>query len=219
VLISGTADYSMLAYVFEAYRNGSATPRVTVVDRCETPLFLCRWYAERQSQTIATHAGDMLDFTPAPEDRFDVVCCHSFLSRIPPAQRLDLIVAWNRALRPGGKVVTNTRLNPSWSEQASGFTAEQIAAFRDQVYREATKQRDTLHIDPDEIAEAARQYAERSKTFSIRTEEEVVGLFEDGGFALERFDLIEAGGTLSSGRSGPGTAQTATYAEIVAVRR
>ena len=217
VLISGTADYSMLAYALQAYRNGGATPRITVVDQCETPLFLCRWYAERLSQTIEIHTGNMLDFTP--DDAFDVVCCHSFLSRIPPTQRAGLIAAWKRALRPGGKVVTNTRLNPSWSEQASGFTPEQIAAFRDQVYEEAVKQSDTLHIDPEEIAEDARRYAERSKTFSIRTQEEVIGLFEEGGFTLERFDLTETGGKLSTGKSGPGTAQKATYAEIVALRR
>lgn len=219
VLISGTADYSMLAYVLQAYRNGGATPLITIVDHCETPLYLCRWYAERLSQTIATHAGDILAFAPADDELFDAVCCHSFLSKIPPTQRNGLIATWKRALRPGGKIVTNTRLNPSWSEQAAGFTPRQITAFRDQVYREAVKQYDTLHIDPEQVAEDARLYAERSKTFSIRTQEEVVALFEDGGFTLEHFELTETGSRLSTAKSGPGTAQKATYAEIVAIRR
>lgn len=43
MLISGTADYSMLAHLLQAYRNVEAAVHVTVLDRCETPLYLCRW--------------------------------------------------------------------------------------------------------------------------------------------------------------------------------
>lgn len=217
VLISGTADYSMLAILLQAYRNCNATPRTTVVDRCETPLFLCRWYAERYDQIIDTCRSDIMDFS-APQP-FDVVCCHSFLSRLPPPQRTDLVAVWHRVLRPGGRVVTNTRLNPSWTEDDAGFSADQVTAFRDRVYNEATRLSETLGIDADEIAEDARQYAEKSRTYSIRTQQEIVALFEGGGFDFERLDLIETGGKFGAARSGPGTAQKATYAQIVAVRR
>ncbi len=42
MLISGAADYSMPAHVLKAYRNVEAAVQVTVLDRCETPLYLCR---------------------------------------------------------------------------------------------------------------------------------------------------------------------------------
>src|SRR5262249_11259435 len=46
VLVSGSADYSMPAHVLFAFAD-AGTVDLTVVDRCETPLYLSRWYAER----------------------------------------------------------------------------------------------------------------------------------------------------------------------------
>jgi SAM-dependent methyltransferase len=217
MLISGAADYSMPAHVLKAYRNVEAAVQVTVLDRCETPLYLCRWYAERMSVTMDTCACDILDF--APQDRFDVTCSHSFLARFPPRQRKDLMSAWQRILRPGGKVVTNARLNPSAPDDGTGFSPDQVTAFRDRVYREAVKHRDALGIDPDEIAEHARQYAKAWRTHSIRTPQEITGLFEDGGFDLDHLEVVETGGQLGAGKVGPSTAQKATYVEVVATRR
>ena len=45
ILISGAADYAMLAVVIAAFDDRGATPAITVIDHCETPLHLSRWYA------------------------------------------------------------------------------------------------------------------------------------------------------------------------------
>ena len=217
MLISGAADYSMPAHVLQAYRNVEAAVHVTVLDRCETPLYLCRWYAERMSVTMDTCVSDILDF--APEDRFDVTCSHSFLARFAPPRRKNLMAAWHRILRPGGKVITNSRLNPAAPDDGTGFSPDQVTAFRDRVYRAAVKHRDALGIDADEIAEHARQYAREWRTHSIRTPQEIAGLFEDGGFELDRLDVVETAGRLGAGKVGPSTAQKARYVEIVATRR
>ena len=47
VLISGAADYSILAYVLWACRENGLDAEVTVLDRCDTPLLLNTWYAEQ----------------------------------------------------------------------------------------------------------------------------------------------------------------------------
>ncbi len=216
MLISGAADYSMPAHVLQAYRNVEAPLQLTVVDCCETPLHLCRWYAERMSETMDTCANDILDF--APQEPFDATCSHSFLARFSPQQRKTLMSAWHRILRPGGKVITNARLNPSAPPDGSGFSPDQVTAFRDRFYREAVKHRDALGIDPDEMAEQARQYAERWITHSVRTSQEIADLFEDGGFQLDRLDIVEVAGRPDAGKVGPSTDQKATYAEIVATR-
>src|SRR5262245_1212203 len=76
VLVSGTADYAMLALVLKAYGKGTIRPDVTVVDQCETPLMLNRWYAERVAHAVTTHCCDILDY---PERHsFDALCTHSF---------------------------------------------------------------------------------------------------------------------------------------------
>src|SRR5690606_40335193 len=42
ILISGAADFAMLEVAREAFAGGRARPEFTVIDRCETPLALCR---------------------------------------------------------------------------------------------------------------------------------------------------------------------------------
>ena len=213
ILIPGVADYAMLAHLLRAYRDGGEIPRVTVVDRCETPLFLCRWYAERQSVTVDTRATDILEYDPL--DHFDVVCTHSLLSHFPLSRKKDLITVWRRALRTGGKVATNLRVVPSPEEDPPGYTPDQVVAFRDRVFQEALKRREALGIDPEQMARHAQRYAERIKTYSFRSREEIIALFEAGGFAVERLKPIELS---RAGRSDPRTNRFATYMEIVASR-
>lgn len=217
VLLSGTVDYCMLAFILKAYQNTGAIPQVTVVDRCETPLYLCRWYAEQMSTEIETCVSDIFDFAPAQP--FDLICCHSFLPMVPQSLRMDLMKAWYRALRPGGKVVTNVSIIPTAPDGANMFSPEQVAAFRDRAYQEALKQDGVLGISPDQIAEEARIYAERTKVYSFRTQEEIVDMFEAGGFEFERFDITETGGVFKAGNTGPMSNKNTKYAEIVAVRR
>ena len=216
VLVSATCDYSMLAHLLRAYRSENASAEVTVVDLCETPLFLCKWYAKMVSQTIETHASGILDWKCVKP--FDVICTDSFLSRFPPSMKKNLISKWRDLLRPGGKVVTATRIEPSWSEDSIRYTPNQKDAFRNRVYEQARRWRDFLGIDPDEMAKDARLFAERARNYSVRSREELVELFEGGGFAFDRLDLTELRGYVHPRRSEPGTHRSATYAQIVASR-
>lgn len=216
VLVSGAADYAMLAHVLQAYRKEDAAADITVLDLCETPLFLCKWYAKQASTAIDTHASDILDREPG--EPFDLICTHSFLSRFVRERRKDLISKWRELLRPGGKVVTSTRINLSGSPEPAGFTPGQVRAFGERVLHEARLWSDTLGIDPDEMADHARLYAERSVHHTAATQEEIVQLFEAGGFTLDRLNLTALRGSVGAGQSGPSTNQSATYAEIVASR-
>lgn len=217
VLVSGTADYSMLAYVMHAYRNADRKLAATVLDQCETPLYLCRWYARQMSQTIETCAANFLEFEPA--EQFDVVCCHSFLQQFSKSQRNDLVKVWRRTLRPGGKLVTNTRIIPGCPLEGTKFSKPQAAAFRDRVFSEAAKLPTVLNVDPDEIADAAKQYANRIVIYHFQTEQEITDLFETGGFDLERLETIETKGEFANGKTGPTINRSGTYTEIIAVRR
>ncbi len=216
VLVSGAADYALLAHVLWAYRKEDAAADITVVDLCETPLFLCKWYAKQASTAIDTHASDILDRQPG--EPFDLICTHSFLSQFVRERRKDLISKWRELLRPGGKVVTSTRINLSGSPEPAGFTPGQVQAFGERVFQEATLRRDTLGIDPDEMADHARLYAERSVHYTAATREELVQLFEAGGFTIDRLIMTALRGNVAAGQSGPSTNQSATYAEIVASR-
>ena len=92
VLICGAADYGLLAHVLWAAMLESATPDITVLDRCDTSLASNRWYARRQSTTVATVNADILKAEIA--GTFDVVCTHSFLGWFSPVERRRLVDVW-----------------------------------------------------------------------------------------------------------------------------
>jgi SAM-dependent methyltransferase len=138
-MISGSADYSMLALVLWAFRNENVVPEVHVIDACETPLFLNRWYAERTRVNVETEASDILQWEAA--EPFDIICTHSLLGRFNPSARERLIAKWRQLLRPGGSVLTVNRVRPMARADKERFTPEQARAFQEAAVREAEKRR------------------------------------------------------------------------------
>ena len=218
VLISGSADYAILAQVLAAYWRQGAEPDVTNIDRCETPLFLCRWYAERAGATVATAATDILDFHSARP--FDVICSHSFLGYFSPGQRTRLIAKWHNLLRPGGKVVTVHRIRPSDAPDKAGFSSEQVDAFAARAHIAATASPTLFDLTPEAIADLARSYARQfTEIRSIRSLGEIIDLFDSGGFELDHPEIAEARPGSREPASGVSTPEGASYALIVATRR
>ena len=188
VLVSATADYSMLAHLKSAYDQEGAVLEVTVVDRCETSLMLNRWYADRYHVALGTASGDVLDY--APERPIDLICTHNFLGRFDTASRGRLIAHWHALLRPAGLVVTTQRIRPD-RHAHSHYTAEEARALSEQVTASARAFRPRLDIDPDELGRAVYEYAIRKGAHAIRTTEEITDLFEAAGFEVELADQGE----------------------------
>jgi len=208
ILIAGSADYGMLAQVHAA----CARPvEVTVVDLCDTPLALCRWYAERVGATVRTEIADALGFV---SDRpFDVVCSHSVLGRFSADERRRLVAGWRDRLRPGGRVVTVNRVADATAGAADRFAAPDAHAFRHAVLT-AARARPDLDVDAAWLGGAAENYAGRYRTRPIFTREEALDLFTGAGFRLARADSR----ALEGRARGPSTKQAAEYLHLVAVR-
>jgi SAM-dependent methyltransferase len=188
VLICGAADYGLLAHVLWAAMLESATPDITVLDRCDTSLASNRWYARRQSTTVATVNADILKAEIA--GTFDVVCTHSFLGWFSPVERRRLVDVWRGLLRPSGIVVTTKRLRDTPSgEIRQKFSAAEAAAFSESVSALAS-QHDAIDgtIDPAALAKAALAYARGHMRYPMRNRDELVALFNDGGFDIETLD-------------------------------
>jgi hypothetical protein len=115
VLISGTAEYAMLAILLHAYRVEGVQPRVTVTDICETPLAICRWYADRHDVAIQTQSCDILN--ERVDDEFDLIVTHAFLGWFCDADRRRIVAQWHAMLRSGGFVLTSQRI---FSESPAG---------------------------------------------------------------------------------------------------
>lgn len=217
ILICGSADYSMLAHVARAYRGASTPPAITVVDICETPLFLNRWYAARLDMSVQTHRSDILEYGAATP--FDVICTHSFLGNFPPACRQELIATWSKLLRPGGKLLTINRIRSSVEEPSIGFTGEQARTFEHKVLRAAERHRQSLPMEPEQLRELARVYAEQKRTYPVRSSDELAELLVSNELELDCFQSEAPCDSIDDRDAGPGVrARPGEYLRIIASR-
>lgn len=206
ILISGTADYSMLAHVLWAFRSSAKRPRVTVLDLCETPLFLCKWYGKTVGERIETVARDIMSYSP--ERPFDAIVTDAFLTRFSPVERPDVARHWHDILRPGGEIITTIRIEPGLSRAFIQATPEQADAFRRRALQEARRWHGFLAHPPEYIANRAQRYAERMTSYSMPSEGEARALLESVGFVVSEIQTVEV----------PGEMAGTKYVEVVACR-
>ncbi len=214
ILISGTADYSLLAHILPALRGSE--PRITVLDRCPTPLALNRWYARRHGLRIATKCADILDY--AAPGRFDVICTHSFIGQFPPRRRARLFSVWHHLLRPNGLVLTVNRLRPKASPGRLGFSSEQAQSLERLLHARATSLRRVLPIEAGRLTDMARRYAKRMGAWPVRSEQELEAMFGRAGFNVEYVSARPVVLHSGAGLSAPTTPGGAHYACIAARR-
>jgi SAM-dependent methyltransferase len=183
ILVSGSADYAMLAHILRACELEDAEPDVTVLDRCETPLILNRWYAARAGISIETIQSDAISF--AASDPFDIVCTHSFVGWFSPKDRQRLLATWSGNLRPGGHVITTRRVREATcGEGRHAYDAEELQRFEETVRRAALARHDRLDVDADELLRAAMNDARTRVRYTTASSQELVSLFERSGLEV-----------------------------------
>lgn len=216
VLLSGSADYGLLAIVAAAFRQAGAEPAVTLVDRCETPLKLARWYGEQRRLKVETQQADLLDYRS--EHRFDTICVHSLLGLVQAEDRTLLTRRWHDLLTPGGKVLCINAISPAHHPAQVRYSAERRAEHRRRVEKAAQGCRDSLDVTPEVLGEMAFAYSGAVLTNVIRSRAEITALFEDAGLIIEeqRFGRLGVG----DGHyfSGPTPPEKREYAWIIARR-
>jgi hypothetical protein len=216
VVVTGAADQGQLAHVLSAWARAGRDPELTVLDQCGTPLRLCEWFAGRNNRSVRTIVTDVLRWEP--DRAWDVATSHAFVGMLPHAEKAALVARWAAALRPGGRVITNARIDPAWDAACPGFSAEQVEQFVAVVREHAEASGDEGIPATDALAAAARRYGQRMLSFPFASADEVRDLFERGGFRMLRFDVVEMTGRDASRRSGPGTNRGGTFAQLVAER-
>lgn len=213
VLITGTADYGMLSRVHEVFGTHAT---VTVIDVCETPLALNRWYAERTGIAVATRRVDVLGYEE-PQG-YDVVCAHEFLGRFPRSRRPALVERWCELLNPRGIVVTVNRVRPSADpEHELHFTVDQRRAFCDRVRVAAGMSRNRLGIGLEEILSRAEDYASHYSVYPVASIEDCRTLFENAGFRVDHVSLALPS-IVGGQASVPSVRGSGDYVRIIASR-
>ena len=126
VLIAGAADTGILALVARTGFNYS--PEIVVLDRCLTPLELCRRFSQRWSVPIKTIQKDLIAFDDT--SRFDTIIAHSILQFISPNDRGEVLARLGGALFPRGEMLqifnVGRRISPTLQDDYREHYAEWV---------------------------------------------------------------------------------------------
>ncbi len=209
VFVSGAGDCAMLTQVLAGFAAAGATPAVTLIDRCETPVRLNRWFAKRQGLAIEASRVDILDY--AGDTPFDILCTHCFLGFFPPEARPGLFAKWFSLLRPGGCVITVNPVRDTPDHSFLGFSAAQAAAFRERALAAVAENPGLYPGDLTELQERVALFTTRFGSYPVRSKEEFTGLFEDAGFVVESCGPLNAA---AGGGGAPGVPGPAYHAAV-----
>ncbi|NGM14351.1 class I SAM-dependent methyltransferase [Verrucosispora sp. CWR15] len=210
VLISGTADYTTLAFVLDAIRSvtGELPGRldVHVVDKCQTPLLACQWYARQLGTEIHGHQADITCPDTVrqltADGKYDLVVADAFLTRFDRGTATTVIDSWSALLRPGGTVVTTVRLHAGneWPSVDGQDNRHQVTDLVDDFelrFRErAASWRGLLQVQLEELSTAVRRYATRMVSHDLGDADDVRAAFGRRGFTLAETDVGEVDGEL-----------------------
>lgn len=156
VLISGAADYSMLAHIAHGARRGGATPSFDVVDRCKTALRMNEWYAAQRGSNVRTFRSDVLAFRP---DRpYDLICTHSFFQWHSLPERALLFRTWHDWLAPGGRLCFSSRVSPEALPYDAAARSRKVEALTAKVLEQLANSGVALPCPEWEFVELLRSF-------------------------------------------------------------
>lgn len=118
IVIAGAADTSILASC--AHAASVAGPDLTnlhftVLDKCETPLVLCRDFAQIHQLQLVASAVDLTK--TAKSYPADLIVMHNTLSFLPPSDRITTLRECVKWLKPDGRLVLWVSLSQETSSQ------------------------------------------------------------------------------------------------------
>jgi len=164
VLVCGTADYSMLAYLGHAARHaGAETGAETefdVLDRCGTTLHMNKWYAARSGLRLRAIAANVFDFVP--DRSYDLICAHSFLPWIDYDARPRLIRLWRDWLSVDGELCISNRVDEAAGPKAAHDRAPRLNSMQADFFRRCDDMELVLPADRDSFRALLEQHGGRA---------------------------------------------------------
>lgn len=194
ILISGTADYSSLAYTIKATEEAQCkNNKFEVLDLCETPLFACKWYGSLKNIDLETLKKSIFELDY--ENKYDLICTDAFLTRFTKQQICDILNIWKKALRKNGKVLTTVRVYDDKYNHVDVPHNEKVAEFKQKAYDRAVKWHN-INISPLTLSVRAEEYAKTMKSNKIGTQDEILKSFADIGLKIIHLEEVEVAGEL-----------------------
>lgn len=213
ILISGTADYAIVHHLAKAIpKHLLQSVIITVIDICETSLRACtfydRWYESKFGVRLnLRHARrDALD-TGFHDKTFDLVTSDAFLTRFEETEQKRVVSEWYRILKPGGRVITTTRLSRGKEFKKVVANEGEIEDFIIRVKKHVQTKKPWLRPTLNTLCNLAREYARNIVSYPLPSEEYIHQLFSE-------FNCVMEIGVTSGEFEG-----ATEYARIVAIKR
>lgn len=201
VVVGGAADSGVLAVCAHAAHlslgEESSRVRFTVLDRCPTPLALCRDYALRNDIVVDVHAVDLVSTTrifPA-----DVIVHHSLLSFVESSKHESTLQKFARWLKPRGRIVFSTEVrSPSARDKYKARRSQRAAQIRAGVETGALVVNEPLEVFYARLASVEAQTSPH--IFDFESADHVRDLFVRTGLTVLSNDRIVDSSHLADGR-------------------
>ena len=186
LLIAGAQDtglFALAARVGEKYGV-----EVVVLDRCNTPLEMCRRLASRSAIRVETIRQDLRDLVMP--DRFDVVLLHHTLQFVAADEQIDVLSRLARSLRQNGRLLHLFNVSRPLSGE---FAIEHRNKYADWVIDELDRLTVPLPERGDAFRARLTAHAKNRErhTGGFANPKEVDGLMQAAGLAIESGTRIE----------------------------
>ena len=188
ILISGAADYAILAYVLEIMKQNKVKLNIYVLDMCETPLFACKWYANKENVNIKCVNEDILNYNN--DEFFDVICTDAFLTRFNDNDSNLVIDKWYKLLKKEGKIITTVRIHDSDTKN----TPNAMEKYIQKIKKEYNKYEKYIGISCDKLMEKTEEWLNKKKSNNIGDKEKILNKFKK--FDVE-YNVRKVSGELS----------------------
>lgn len=164
ILISGAADFGILELVVECYREADFVPQITVLDLCDTPLAVNRWYGEKFGWQIDTIKGNILEM---PSGRYDLILAHNFLNFFAADEHEALFARWSSLLEHTGQLILVNNIKPGAPVQARRFGESGTELLIERMLEARERLGHESLISAKEIEALLRDFARRRVSWNI----------------------------------------------------
>jgi hypothetical protein len=188
VQIAGCADFGLLSVLHEALGQAVGDVSITVRDRCETPLALCRLYAAHGGFDIECEAGDLI--AGASDSRFDLVLAHSLLSFCTAQERGRLLARLAAQLMPDGTLLLYQSVRPSAVSAVLAYGAAETAAMVGRALDEGHALAAAAGWSHAEVEAFVRAFCDAKRTWAVPSAASVIADAEAQGLVLRGCRLL-----------------------------
>ncbi len=197
ILISGTADYSMLHLIVTEVSNLSIKTTITILDKCETPLEICKWYVKNYETYINNNSNlnNLITFEFVQKDillldaaqKYDIICADAFLTRFDRYSAKSILLKWKNHLKSNGRIITTIRIHENETKSLLSATMN-ILNFNNKVksrYSEFIKRNGSFPITEDLLLFLSNRYIIKMHSNAIGNKDEIIQLFNECDLTID----------------------------------